>query len=501
METEHIIIPYTPLPYQQALHDDPHRFKVIAAGRRVGKTTFATNHLIKLAFQRNLPINYWYLAPFEYQARTIAWQMFLKYTPPVLWRKKPTESNMTIYLINGAQIALRGCDNPLGLEGIALGGLIIDEVSAIAHFKSLWEYTLRPMLTDYSSPAIFISKPRGFNHFHELAKLGDHQHLIEGELPSGMPLNNDYATYRLETEMNCREHHGGYLPHKEIEDAKNQLSPEAFDQEYRARFVAYSGLVHKAFSRDVHIIPDMEIPLSWERIRGFDFGSANPTASVRIAIDTDGNWFIEYCYKVRDKSINDHAAYIIAEDSDMKTPIPTYGDPSGRQWMTELNNKGLNIHPAKRQKNTTGDNWLQLSIDLINTKLQPKEGHVVYFPNGTKRENAPSFFILNRPENFQLVDEFESLAYKEQNGINIATIEDTRDAHGHYDLHAALRYAIVSQGYQTSFQIIPTGPTPQERLSKDEEIKAMLRDPNKLKEFEKQADQELIKQQNAARRW
>ena len=457
--TNTVVIPYTPLPYQRMLHDDPHRFKVIAAGRRVGKTTFATNHLIKLAFQRNLPVNYWYLAPFEFQAKTIAWHMFLKYIPPILWKKKPTESNMTIYLINGAQISLRGCDNPWGLEGIALGGLIVDEVSAIAHFKSLWQYTLRPMLTDYSSPAIFISKPRGFNHFHELAKLGDHQGLIEGELSSVLQPNDDYASFRLETEMNCREHHGGYLPHQEIEDARNQLSPEAFDQEYRARFVAYSGLVHRAFSRDVHVIPNMEIPLSWERIRGFDFGSTHPTATLRIAIDVDGNWFVEHCYKVKDKSIEDHAAYIKEEDAYVGAPVIAYGDPSGRQWMTELNNKGLDIHPARRQQNTTEKSWLQLGIDMISAKLQPKEGHVVYFPDGTKRENAPTFFILNRKENLQLVDELESLAYKEQNGINIAIIDDTRDKNGHYDLYAALRYAVVSVGYEPSFQILQTSPS------------------------------------------
>lgn len=503
-EIQRITIPYVPLPYQRILHDDLHRFRTIVASRRVGKTTFSINELIKLAFKRNLPVPYWYVAPYYHQAKTIAWDMLIRYVPPSLWARKPNETSLTIKLVNGASITLKGADNPLSLEGIALGGLIIDEIAAISRFNKLWEYSLRPMLSDYSSPAIFISKPLGFNHFHDLAKKGDHNEIIEGEGSEKVTLDPNYITYRFETEQNCRQHNGGYINHEEIEDAKKQLTSEAFDQEYRARFVSYSGLVHKSFSRLIHVIDDFEVPLEWKRIRGWDFGSTHPTATVRIAINNDDNWFIEHCYKIKDKSIDDHASFIQRQDlgDGFKYPIEGYGDPSGKQWITEFNLRGISIRQARKQENTSDKNWIQLGIDMINSKLQPKKNHLVFLPNGRKMEHAPSFFILKRPDNFSLIAELECLSYKEsQLGINNAVIDDTRDKTGHFDLHAALRYAAVSENYAISYTTIPLpgNKTKEQLITEDQDIKDMFKNPATRKELEKKADQEAIK--NDPRRW
>ena len=503
-DINHIIIPYSPLAYQRELHEDTHRYRTIVAGRRVGKTTFSINELIKLAFKRNLPVPYWYIAPYYHQAKTIAWEMLLRYVPQELWARKPNETTLTVKLINGASITLKGADNPFSLEGTGLGALIVDEISAINHFNRLWEYTLRPMLSDFNAPAIFISKPRGFNHFHDLAKKGDHKGIIEGEASMGVTLDPNYITYRFTTEQNCRQHNNGYIDHAEIETAKKQMTPEAYDQEYSARFVNYSGLVHKLFNREIHLISDFIVPPEWKRVRGWDFGSAHPTASIRIAIDNDDNWFIEHSYKERDKSIEDHASFIVDQDKNDGFPyaISGYGDPSGKQWIYEFNLKGASIRPAKKVANTSEKNWIQLGIDLINGKLKSKENHIVFLPDGGKIEHAPSFFIIRRPDNMALVSELETLAYKEtQQGINTAIIDDTRDKAGHYDLHAALRYAAVSENCAISYVTIPLpgNKTKEQLLIDDQAIKDKFKDPTSLREMEQQADREAIK--NDPRRW
>lgn len=500
----HVVIPYTPLPYQRKLHEDSHRYRTIVAGRRVGKTTFAINETVKLAIKRNIPVPFWYIGPYYRQAKMIAWEMLLRYLPRDLWARKPNETTLTVQLVNGASICLKGADNPLSLEGTALGGLIVDEISAISHFNRLWEYSLRPMLSDFNSPAIFISKPRGYNHFHDLAKKGDWSNIIEGEASLGVTLNKDYISYRFTTEQNCRQHNCGYIDHKEIETAREQLTPEAFDQEYLARFVAYSGLVHKLFNREIHLISDFEVPPEWRRIRGWDFGSSHPTASIRIAIDNDDNWFVEHSYKEKDKSIDDHTAFILSQDKadGFTFPIAGYGDPSGRQWINEFNQKGLSIRPAKKDSNTSEKNWLQLGIDLINAKLKSKDNHIIFLPDGKKIEHAPSLFILKRPDNMALVSEFESLSYKEsQQGINLAIIDDTRDKAGHYDLHAALRYTIISEAYHPSYTTLPV-PQPktyEELMAEDQAIKDKFKNPKTRKEMENQTDMEAIK--NDPRRW
>ncbi len=486
---------YQPLVYQKQLHDDEHRFRTIVAGRRAGKTVFSINELIKLALTRKLPVPYWYIAPYYHQAKTIAWDMLLKYTPRQLWAKKPNESELSLQLVNGAKIILKGADNPLALEGTALGALILDEVAAITHFQSLWEKTLRPMLSDYQSPAIFISKPRGYNHFHNLAKQGDHNNLIEGEA-EGIILDPDFITYRFDTEQNCHEHNGGYIRHEEIETARRQLTEESFSQEYLAKFTKYTGLVHKLFARELHVIPFFDIPSDWRRIRGWDFGSTHPTASLRVAIDTDDNWFVEVCYKKSELSIDQHAENIKRQDYGLSN-ITGYGDPSGAQWIRELNNRGVTIHAARKDANTSGTNWLQLGIDQINQKLQPRDGHTIFLPNGKTLENAPTFFILKTEDNQPLVDELETLAYKEtSDGTNSTTLDDTRDTKGHFDLLAALRYAVVSyKGGLSWFPIdIPESLPQSYWIQKDTETKAILHDPEKLKQLEKEADLQIMRE-------
>lgn len=455
-------LPYVALPYQREIGSDTHRFVTVVASRRVGKTIFAINKLLKWALTRDVPNDtaFWYIAPYYHQAKTIAWNLLIKYVPSQLWTRKPNESSLTLYLANGRTIVLKGADSPYSLEGTALGGLVVDEISLMSHWNQLWNYSLRPMLADYQAPAVFISKPRGFNHFHDLAKMGDHRNIIEGEPRPGIKLDKDFMTYRFETEINCKDHNGGYIAHEEIETARKTLPPEAFAQEWLGKFTKYTGLVHKDFDRMTHIVPNMELPKEWQRWRGWDFGSNHPTATLRIAIDPDENWWVERCDKERDVVISNFAEKIREEDAlwcnmDGQDSIPGYGDPSGRQWIKEFNKEKLSIRRAVKSENTSEKNWLQLGIDKINEKIKPREGHVVFFPDyvGTKLDNAPSLFILDRPENYKLVSELETLAYKEtMDGIDKAEINDTGDREGHYDLDAAFRYIAVSIGKRLAFE-------------------------------------------------
>jgi hypothetical protein len=445
--TTEIQTPYTPLPYQRLIHNDTHRFKTIVAARRVGKSKLAVNELIKLAISRtDIPIKrFWYLAPYFYQAKQIAWNILLQDLPRSLWARQPNEGNLTIYLKNGAEISLKSADNPAGLEGTALGGLVIDEVSALTHWDFIWWNTLRPMLSDYESPAMFISKPRGFNHFFDLAKTGDHSQMIEGE--SSVKLDPEWITYRFATETNCKEHNGGYIKHAEIDAVKGSMPPEAFDQEYLGKFTKYTGLVHKYFDRAIHIIENQILPLEWQRGRGWDFGSNDPTASIRIATDSDNNWFIERVYKEKYKSITAVADAIKIEDIDIGKIAQGWGDPSGKQIISEFVYQGIPMKRAYKKENTDETNWIQFAVNRINERLIPRQGHTVYLPNGTKIENAPSLFILDRPDNYKLVRELETLSYDVSvTGVESTTIDDTLDREGHYDVWSALRYFAVSQG-------------------------------------------------------
>jgi len=456
-----IRLPYIALPYQKAVASDKHRFVTVVASRRVGKTVMALNRLLEWALVRNVPdyTPFWLLEPYFHQAKTVAWNLLLQYVPQELWSRKPNESNLTVYLINTRTITLKGADNPYGLEGTALGGLIVDEVSLMSNWSQLWDYSLRPMLADYQSPAMFISKPRGYNFFHDLAKRGDHNNIIEGEAREGVKLDKDYMTFRFPTEQNCKQHNGGYIEHEEIETARETLPPDAYLQEWEGKFTKNTGLVYKNFDRNVHVIPNMQLPLEWQRYRSMDFGSNDPMASLKIAIDPDQNWYIEDTIKQKDMGIEPFVDLIKEQDKDFLTiggadSIPSVADPTGRMWIREINKHGLSVRKAIRSENTSEKSWLQLGIDKTSEKMKPREGHIVFLPDheGTKIENAPSFFILNKKNNYMLVSEFETMSYRETNmSINSAQVDDRNDQYGHYDLEACMRYFAVSFGRKLSF--------------------------------------------------
>lgn len=396
-----IVIPYSPLPYQRELHDDTHRFRTVVAGRRVGKTTFAINELVKLAIKQQLHARYWYVAPYYHQAKTIAWEMLIKYVPKELWAKKPNESELSLSLITGDKIELKGADNPGSLEGTGLGGLVVDEIQAITKWRTLWQNTLRPMLSDYAAPAIFIGRPAGFNHFHTLAKTGDHKGIIEGDWIEQGGLDADFVTYRFETEQNCREHNGGYIPHEEIEAARRQLSLEAFDQEYRARFTKYTGLVYKEFDRQIHVkdLPDFR-PVFY--LRGLDRGFTNPTAVPIIGVDSDGTWYQTHeIYQTGLTnpalsnlllSVNDDAQITEFELSTM--------DSASAGDIAELSDLGHDFIPVKKETGEGNENYVRYKIQKFAERLRVLD-------NG-----SPRFFL--HPRCVNTIREFETYAWPEK---------------------------------------------------------------------------------------
>ena len=95
----------------------PQRFRVLAAGRRFGKTYLALTELCRAAWGVNRLA--WYVAPTYRQAKRIAWNP-LKQMTREYWASRPNETDLSIELIGGGTIALRGADNYDSLRGNGL---------------------------------------------------------------------------------------------------------------------------------------------------------------------------------------------------------------------------------------------------------------------------------------------------------------------------------------------------------------------------------------------
>jgi predicted phage terminase large subunit-like protein len=211
------------LPWQQEVWNDDTRFKVIAAGRRGGKTRFAAWKLLIEALHGDPLGDYLYVAPTMGQARKLLWNLLMELGKDVITGHHL--NNLEIKLVNGVTISLRGGDNPEPMRGMSVGFVVIDEYASIKPY--VWEEILRPALSDREGKAIFIGTPKGRNHFYDLyhdAKEG----VLEG-----------YKAWHFTTADNP------IIPKKEIALAKRTMSSYAFRQEYMASFEALGSSMFK----------------------------------------------------------------------------------------------------------------------------------------------------------------------------------------------------------------------------------------------------------------
>ena len=131
------------LPWQQEVWNDKTRFKIVAAGRRTGKSRLAAWMLIINALESERG-HVFYVAPTQGQARDIMWQTLLELGHPVITSSHI--NNLQIKLINGATISLKGSDRPETMRGVSLKFLVMDEYADMK--PEVFEQILRPALAD-----------------------------------------------------------------------------------------------------------------------------------------------------------------------------------------------------------------------------------------------------------------------------------------------------------------------------------------------------------------
>lgn len=221
--TVQIKIPYAPRYPQDEIHQalETHRFAVLVAHRRMGKTVLSVNHLIKRAIvdakERGF---YAYIAPFRNQAEQIAWGYLKHYTAPIPMCKV-NEQKLSITLPNGVTIRIYGADNPDALRGAYFDGVVLDEVAQMK--PEVWGEILRPALADRKGWAVFIGTPKGINLFSQM-----YDKALE-RMAAGDPewIAMLYSVDRTHV-----------IPDNELQALKLEMSENEFRQEFKCDFNA-----------------------------------------------------------------------------------------------------------------------------------------------------------------------------------------------------------------------------------------------------------------------
>jgi len=175
---------------------------------------------------------------------------------------KPNETSLSILLRCGGRLGLRGADNYDSLRGPGLDFAGFDEYSDTN--PKAWTEVIRPALSDRKGRALFSGTPKGFDHFSEL---------YDKALT-----DPDWGSFQYTTLQ------GGLVDEKEIEDARRDLDPRTFRQEYEASVENLTaGRVYYSFERAGNISDSARyepgLPVCW----ALDF-NVTPMCSVLCQI-------------------------------------------------------------------------------------------------------------------------------------------------------------------------------------------------------------------------
>lgn len=334
------------------------RFKVVVAGRRWGKTQLAKVSLIKFArIKRRLV---WYVAPSYRMAKQIMWPELVA-SIPRRWVKKYNETILTITLVNGSKIELKGADNPDSLRGVGIHYLVMDEVQDIQ--PEAWTKVLRPTLASTGGHALFIGTPKAYNFLYELWKLGQDEK------------KTAWASWQFPTITSP------FIPPEELEAAREDMDEKSFKQEFEASFETMSGRVYYPFDRNVHVKPvafNPDLPI-WI---GQDF-NIDPMSSVVFQKQPSGEmWAVdeiilpqsntqELCDEIERRYWRFLEQIVIYPD-----PAGAYGSTKGRgeSDLDIFRERGFKRQKYRRKHPRVADR-----VNAVNRLLRTAAGQVRMF--------------------------------------------------------------------------------------------------------------------------
>lgn len=208
------------------------RFPLVPAGRRSGKTERFKRFLVKQASA--YAGMYFAAAPTHAQAKKIFWDDLKAFTLSCMHSRRPSESDLIVYLDNGSEIHVIGLDKPQRIEGIPWTGGGIDEFADIK--SDAWEAnilpalnTVNPTMPDYRAWCWLLGVPDGLNHYYDLCMQAE-----TGQDPN-------FRVFHWKS--------AEILPPDVMEAMKRAMSSKQFKQEFEASFETASGRIYEDYSK------------------------------------------------------------------------------------------------------------------------------------------------------------------------------------------------------------------------------------------------------------
>lgn len=345
-----------PHPKGEAYSRSTHRFNVVPAGRRSGKTERAKRKVVMQALVGTAydPARFFLAAPTRDQAKRIFWDDLKKMVPWALIQKAYETELMVRTPM--AEVWVIGMDKPQRMEGTPWDGGVLDEYGNMR--PRAWTENVRPGLADRHGWCDFIGVPEGRNHYYDLWTEAMAEFMAKGEA-------SEWGAFTW--------HSSDVVDAQEVEAARRSMDALTFAQEFEASFVNFVGRAYYPFDRAVHCQPLRYSP-SNALVFCFDFNVDPGVAAICqeqiLPSGIEGTGVIGEVFIPRNSNTPAVCRKLLQDYGAHMGPVRVYGDATG-------GNRGT----AKVQ----GSDW-----DLVHEILTPAfRGHISFHvPNGNPPERA-----------------------------------------------------------------------------------------------------------------
>lgn len=350
MATQRIVIPYSPRKQFVPFHMRTQRWAIIVAHRRAGKTVACVNELIRGALTcTNKRPMFGYIAPLLKQAKSVAWE-YLKEFALVVPGAEANETELRVDFPNGGRVRLFGADNPDSLRGLYFDGVTLDEAADMP--ASLYGKVIRPALSDRKGWCVWIGSTKGYNEFHDQWERSANQ--------------ADWFRLMLkasETRL---------IEPAELDDARKQMSPAEYEQEYECSFEAaitgsFYGEEIRRLSTEGRLMP-LPIERSLPVHTSWDLGFTDSTAIWFIQISGREIRLVDY-YEASGVALDHYVTYL----NDWRAK---HGTTWGSHYLP---------HDVQQHELSTGKSRLQTLFGLGLTATVVDMHHVMDGINAVRR--------------------------------------------------------------------------------------------------------------------
>ena len=442
------------------------RFKVLAAGRRFGKTKLCVLLALAALLQPNRLVII--VGPEHAHVEKIFKELYsILVTQLKLVQKgandgsivRNTKGDYVIQLKNGSRVEGKSGTNPDSLAGDAVDLYVFDEAAVENNLINLWGIA-RPALADNKGSAVFISSPRGRNDFYKLFKLGELGSRQRKGLAKIVDLGDDTNDMTDWDSWTFPSYENPFIPIEEYHTAKREAlmkgEYEKFKQEWDADFNAVTDVAFPEFRAfkinndgdaqeqiPYHVQDYNFDPRNGPWFAACDFNIAKPASTVYLQIDSNNNVIIfdELFRPNTDAKLQ--AQFILEKQKQLGSPYTmVFGDVAGGFKRAGINEftlmEGVLGHApyAERQGRETGNHLVHqyLAVPSLDT-----HGQLILDKYG-QPETYPKLFIASHCH--ETIHAFE--AARRTISKNGATKDDYSEFKtGHEGLLDAIRYALV----------------------------------------------------------